>query len=70
MKNEKEMPEESKGKKTGSDSNPVNKFKEGSKGATAAEIDHISKGAVENVKASAGEGFTDEGSVSVYGDES
>lgn len=70
MKNENEMPKELEEKKTGSGSNPENKFKKGSKGATAAEIDRISKGAVENVKASAGEGFTDKGSVSVYGDES
>lgn len=70
MENEKEMPEESKEIKTGPGSNPENKFKKGSKGATAAEIDLISKGAVENVKASAGKGFTDKGSVSVYGDES
>ena len=69
MKNEKEMPEESKEKKTGSGSNPVNKFKKGN-GATAAELDDIITGAVENVKPGAGKGFTDEGSVSLYGDES
>ena len=69
MKNEKELPEESKGKKTGSGSNPVNKFKKGN-GASVEEIDDIITGAVENVKPSAGKGFTDKGSVSLYGDES
>ncbi|MEO9210431.1 MAG: hypothetical protein ABI208_05000 [Ginsengibacter sp.] len=69
MKNEKEMPQASKGKKTGSNSNPENKFKKG-QSTTAAEIDNIIKGSVENVKPQSGEGFTDKGTVSIYGDES
>ena len=69
MKKEKEITPASKGKKTGSGSNPVNKFKKGEP-ASVAEIDDIITGAVENVKPSAGKGFTDKGTVSLYGDES
>ena len=70
MKKEKVMPPASKkAKKTGPGSNPVNKLKKGER-ATAAEIDSIITGAVENVKPQSGKGFTDEGTVSLYGDES
>ncbi|MEO7524104.1 MAG: hypothetical protein ABIT58_08420 [Ferruginibacter sp.] len=55
-------------KKTGPGSDPVNKFKKG-KSATAAAINNIITGAVENVKAQAGTGFENEGTVTSYEEE-
>ena len=69
MKKKKEMLPEAKEEKREPGTDPVNKFKKGQH-TTAAEIDNIIKGSVENVKPQAGSGFTDDGSVSVYGDES
>lgn len=53
MKNEKKMPPVAKSKKTGTGSNPVNKFKKG-KTTSAAVVNNITKGAVKNVKAASG----------------
>lgn len=50
MKNEKKIVPVAKGKKTGPGSNPVNKFKKG-KITTAAAINNVITGAVDNVKA-------------------
>ena len=69
MKKEKEVPRVTKGKKTGPGSDPVNKFKKGQH-TTAAAIDNIITGAVENVKARSGSGFTNEGTVPGYDEES
>ena len=69
MKNEKEMLPIAKGKKTGLGSDPVNKFKKG-KRTTAATIDNIITGTVEKVKSRPGHGFSDEGTVPIYDEES
>ncbi len=69
MKKEKEMLPITKGKKTGPGSDPVNKFKKG-KNTTAATLDNIITGAVGNVKARSGSGFTNEGTVPGYDEES
>ncbi|MEO8772197.1 MAG: hypothetical protein ABI402_19010 [Ferruginibacter sp.] len=68
MKNKKEMLTVAKGKKTGPGSDPVNKFKKG-KTTTAAAIDNIITGAVENVKPRSGNGFANEGTVPGYDEE-
>ena len=68
MKKEKEVLPVAKVKKTGPGSDPVNKFKKG-KPATAAAIDNIVKGAVENVKSRPCRGLTDEGTVVFYDEE-
>lgn len=68
MKNEKKVLPVSKEKKTGPGSNPVNKFKKG-KASTAAELDNIITGAVENVKPRTGKGFSNEGTVVFYDEE-
>lgn len=68
MKKEKKVLPASKEKKTGPGSNPVNKFKKG-QNTTAAELDNIITGAVENVKARAGSGFANEGTVPIYEEE-
>ncbi len=68
MKKEQKMPPASKEKKTGPGSDHVNKFKKG-KTTTAAAIDNIVKGAVENVKPRSGRGLTDEGTVVFYDEE-
>ncbi len=67
-KEEKVIPATKVEKKTGPGSNPVNKFKKG-KPATADALDNIITSAVNNVKAQAGKGFTDEGTVPGYEDE-
>lgn len=55
-------------KKTGSGSNPVNKFKKG-KPASAAELDNIITSAVEKVKPHSSEGFNKKGTVPGYEEE-
>ena len=55
-------------KKTGPGSNPVNKFKKG-KAPTAAALDNIITGAVENVKPQSGKAFTNRGTVTSYEEE-
>ena len=55
-------------KKTGPGSNPVNKFKKG-KNTSAATLDNIITGAVDNVKARSGSGFSNEGTVPGYEEE-
>lgn len=69
MKKEKEIIPEAKEKKSETGTDPVNKFKKGQH-TTAADIDNIITGVVENVKPRAGNGFSDEGTVPVYRDES
>lgn len=68
MKKEKEMLPVAKDKKTGKGSNPVNKFKKG-KTTSAATLENIITGAVENVKPQSGKGFTNRGTVTSYEDE-
>ena len=68
MKKEKEMLPASIGKKTGPGSDPVNKFKKGQH-TTAAAINNIIKGAVENVKSRPGSGGSDEGTLTSYDEE-
>ncbi len=68
MKKEKEVLPVTKGKKTGPGSDPINKFKKGQH-TTAAAIDNIITGTVENVKARSGSGFSDEGTVPIYDEE-
>ena len=68
MKKEKEMLPVAKDKKTGKGSNPVNKFKKGQH-TTAAAINNIITGAVENVKSRPGSGSADEGTVTSYDEE-
>ncbi len=68
MKKEIKMLPASKGKKTGPGSDPINKFKKG-KTTTAAAIDDIITGAVENVKPRSGNGLTNEGTVVFYDEE-
>ncbi|MEO6229874.1 MAG: hypothetical protein ABJB11_13885 [Ferruginibacter sp.] len=58
----------SKIKKTGPGSNPENKFKKG-KATSAATLNNIIKGAVENVKPRSGKGFANEGTVPIYDEE-
>ncbi len=65
MKKEQKIIPASKGKKTGPGSNPENKFKKG-KTTTAAALDNIITGAVENVKPRSGKGFANEGTVPGY----
>ncbi len=67
-KEQKTNPVKKAEKKTGPGSNPVNKFKKG-KTTTAAAINNIITGAVENVKAQSGKGFTNRGTVTSYEDE-
>ena len=55
--------------KSGKGSDPVNKFKKGSKGATIASVDNIITGAVESVKAKSGRGLANEGSTVDYNEE-
>lgn len=54
-----------KGKKTGPGSNPVNKFKKG-ENTSAATLDNIITGAVENVKPRSSAGFAKKGTVPDY----
>ncbi len=68
MKKEKEMLPASKGKKTGPGSKPVSKFKKG-KTTTAAKIDNIITGAVENVMPAASDRFANDGTVTSYDEE-
>ncbi|MEO6071211.1 MAG: hypothetical protein ABIP31_11760 [Chitinophagaceae bacterium] len=65
--NEKLTPAPAK-KKTGPGSNPVNKFKKGQP-ASAAAINNIITGPVENVKARSSGGFANNGTVSDYNEE-
>lgn len=67
MKNEKKILPESKEKKIGPGSDPKNKFKKGT--ASAAAIDNIVTGAVENVKARTGKGLANEGTIVDYNEE-
>ena len=55
--------------KRGKGSNPVNKFKKGSKGATISSVDNIITSAVESVKAKSGKGLSNEGSTVDYNEE-
>lgn len=68
MKKQKNLPV-SKGKKSGPGSNPENKFKKGSKGATVAAVDNIITSATGNVKARSGSGLADEGTAVSYDEE-
>lgn len=68
MKNEKKILPIEKRKKTGSGSNPVNKFKKG-KTASAAQMDNIISGAVGNVRPGASNRFANEGTVTSYDEE-
>lgn len=68
MKKEEKKILVSKVKKTGPGSNPVNKFKKG-KATSAASIDNIISGAVENVKPRPSSGFSNEGTVPIYEEE-
>jgi|GEM_PF-1358545 len=68
MKKEQKILPPSKVKKTGPGSNPENKFKKG-KTTTAATLDNIITGAVENVKPRSGSGFANEGTVPIYEEE-
>ena len=69
MKKEKEIIPEAKEKNTEPGTDPVNKFIKGQH-TTAAQINNIITGAVEKVKPESAKGFSDEGTVPVYGDES
>lgn len=60
MKKEKNLPV-SKKAKSGPGSDPVNKFKKGSKGITLATLNNITTSAVENVEAKSGKGLANEG---------
>lgn len=68
MKNEKNLPV-SKEKKSGRGSDPENKFKKSTKGATAASVDNIITSATGNVKARSGSGLADEGTEVSYDEE-
>ncbi len=68
MKKGKEVLPVEKGKKTGPGSDPVNKFKKGQH-TTAAALDNIITGAVENVRARSSEGFDNKGTVPDYDEE-
>ena len=68
MKKEEKIIPTSKEKKTGPGSNPVNRFKKG-KPTSAAALDNIISGAVENVRARSSEGFTKKGTVPDYDEE-
>lgn len=68
MKKEKNLPV-SKEKKSGPGSDPENKFKKGSKGATAESVDNIITPATGNVKARSGSGLADEGTAVSYDEE-
>ena len=67
MKKDKNLPD-SKKVKTGPGSDPVNRFKKG-KATTAAEIDNIITGAVENVKGKSGKGLAGKGTNVDYNEE-
>ena len=67
MKNEK-IPPVLKEKNGGHGSDPVNKFKKNK--ITAAAVDNIITGAVENVKAKSGRGLANEGTAVSYDEES
>ncbi len=66
-KEQENIPEENT-VKTGPNSNPVNKFKEGSN-TSAAALDNIISSPVANVKAKSGSGFANEGTVADYEEE-
>ena len=68
MKKEEKIIPVSKEKKTGPGSDPVNRFKKG-KPTSAAVLDNIITGAVENVKARSSEGFANKGTVPDYDEE-
>lgn len=67
MKKEKNLPVTKK-VKSGPGSDPVNKFKKGSKGITLASLENITTGAVENVEAKSGGGLADKGTNIDYSD--
>jgi len=67
-KEQKIIPASKVEKKTGPGSDPVNKFKK-EKTTTAAAIDNIITGAVENVKSRPGRGLADEVTVVFYDEE-
>ena len=56
-------------KKSGAGSNPENKFKKGSKGATLASVANIITSAVGSAKAKSGRGLADEGTDVDYTEE-
>ena len=60
MKKDKNLPI-SKKVKSGLGSDPINKFKKGSKGITLASFNNIVTGAVESVKAKSGRGLDNDG---------
>ena len=60
MKKDKNLPI-SKKVKSGPGSDPINKFKKGSKGITLASFNNIVTGAVESVKAKSGSGLDNQG---------
>jgi hypothetical protein len=68
MKKEKKIIPTSKEKKIGPGSNPVNRFKKG-KPTSAAALDNIITGAVENVRAHSSGGFANKGTVTDYDEE-
>ncbi len=68
MKKDKNKPV-SKDNKDISGTNPDNKFKKGSKGATAASVNNIITSAVDNVKANSGKGLANEGTEVDYTEE-
>ena len=68
MKKEK-IPPTLKPKKSGPGSDPENKFKKGSKGATAESVDNIITPATGKVKPRSGSGLADEGTAVSYDEE-
>lgn len=68
MKKDKNIPvTDDKEKVTGT--NPENMFKKGSKGASAASVNHIITSAVGSVKAQSGNGLANEGTDVDYAEE-
>jgi hypothetical protein len=68
MKKDKNLPDQEK-IKSGTGSDPVNKFKKGSKGITLATLNNITTGAVESVKARSGGGLANKGTNIEYSEE-
>lgn len=68
MKKDKNLPV-SKDIKSVPGSDPINKFKKDSKGATVAAVNNIITGAVESVKAKSGRGLPNEGTNVDYNEE-
>ena len=68
MKKDKNLPA-SKAQKSDTGTNPVNKFKKGSKGASIASLSNIITSAVGSVKAKTGSGLANEGTDLDYSEE-